>query len=318
MFNILQLIVAFSFIFVTNPATANILPKEVVIIVPNGPGSTIDVTARYLALKLSESTSSKFIVENKPGAGGNIAAKSLATSLPSGATLMLSSSVFVTGNHLLYKNTSVTQDDIVGIAGVNSVSFVLVTAKTRQIHSIEDLVAHIKANPNSASYGSSITTSITLAAEFLLYNNIQAVRVPYSTTAALARDLSAGVIDFIFTDMTTGLGLIQNNLATPILVTSNQRLPWLPDTPTVLEKNLPQLSLTSPIILYGPKGISNDILLFLRTEIQKILIEKQAITFFSNLGSQINFATEQEIYKLHREHKLYWERAVPAAGIVAQ
>lgn len=290
--------------------------KSLTLIVPNAPGSTIDISARYIARQLAPKLNQSVIVKNQPGAGGIIAARSLANAEPDGYTFMVNSTVFVTGNQFLYKNLGYNEDNFLPVTGISKVSFVLLVPGNSPNNSVSDLISFIKNN--TAYYGTSITTSHTMAAEFLRDNSIQATRIAYSNSAAVSRDLASGIIDFLFIDAGTGIGLIKNNFAKPLMVTSEVRLTQLSSVPTALEENMKNLLLSSPINLYAPRGVDKNIVEQLHNKMQSILSDDETAKFLFNIGAAPYFANSGQISNDHSNHTIYWKRAIAAAGIEAQ
>lgn len=292
--------------------------KPVTIIVPNGVGSTIDLSARYVAKHLETKFNQAFVIENKPGAGGIIGARQLAASQPDGYTFMVNSTVFITGNQFLFKNLNYVEDDFVPVAGISSVSFVLLVPVTHKANTVSELINYIKSNSGSVNYGTSITTSHTMAAEFLAYHNLVATRVPYSTSAAVSKDLSSAVIDFLFIDAGTANALIENKLAKPLMVTSETRMKKLPLTPTAIEQGMPNLTLVSPINIYGPKHLPQDIAQTIELAINEMLKQSETYEFLEKLSAEPYVANRNKILEDHKAHVIYWQRAVSAAGISMQ
>ena len=316
----MRFIFSLLFIFFTQIAMAkDVWPsKPVTIIVPNGVGSTIDLSARYIAKQLEAKFNQPFVIENKPGAGGIIGARQLATSPADGYTFMVNSTVFITGNQFLFKNLQYEEDDFVPVAGISSVSFVLLVPLNHKANTVAELINYIKINKGSVNYGTSITTSHTMAAEFLAYNNLSATRVPYSTSAAVSKDLSSDVIDFLFIDAGTANSLIENKLAKPLMVASENRMKNLPKVPTATELGMPNLTLVSPINLYGPKNLQPTIIREIEIAINDTLRQSETHKFFERLSAEPYVANSTRILEDHKKHVLYWQRAVTAAGIQMQ
>ena len=235
-------------------ATAQAWPtKPIKLIIPFAAGGTTDILGRLLAQQLTKDLGQNVIVENKGGAGGNIAAEFVAQSPADGYTIMLASGSMLTVNPSLYKKLPVNYSkDFVNITNVASGPMLLSVSNKIPVKNLNEFITYAKTK--DLNFGSAgIGSQVHMAAENLTYSaNIPATHVPYKGESAAINDLVSGQIDFMVGNLTAATGFAKAGQIKPIAVTSAKRIKQLPDVPTVAESGIPGFESTGWFGLVAP------------------------------------------------------------------
>ena len=252
--------------------------KPVHIVVPFAPAGTTDILARALAPELGKALGQTFIIDNKPGAGGNIGADAVAKAAPDGYTLLMGTVGTHAINAALYPKMPYDPvRDFVPIVLVAGVPNVLVMnpaqAAADEINSVADLIRYAKANPgklNMASSGNG--TSIHLSGElFKSLTGTYMVHFPYRGSGPALLDLIGGTMDLMFDNLPSALPQIKAGKLKALAVTSAQRSAALPDVPTVAEAGVKGFEASSWFGLFAPAGTPADIVNRIQQETAKAL-----------------------------------------------
>jgi tripartite-type tricarboxylate transporter receptor subunit TctC len=234
------------------------------LVVPYAPGGPLDRIARVLAEAVKDSLGT-VVVENKPGAGGNLGADQVARSAPDGRTLVMGAVATHAINPWLYAKIPYDPvKDFTPITRVAQVPNVLVmnaeAAATRGIKSVADLVAYAKAHPATLNYGSGGNGSAGhLAGElFKSSAGIFAVHIPYAGAAPMQLALLSGQVDFSFDNLASAAANIRSGRLKALAVTTAARAAAMPDLPTMAEAGLPQVAVDTWFGLFGPAGVPAD------------------------------------------------------------
>jgi tripartite-type tricarboxylate transporter receptor subunit TctC len=235
-------------------ATAQSWPtKPIKLVIPFAAGGTTDILGRLLAQQLTKDLGQNVIVENKGGAGGNIAAEFVAQSPADGYTIMLASGSMLTVNPNLYKKLPVNYSkDFVNITNVASGPMLLSVSSKMPVKNLNEFITYAKTK--DLNFGSAgIGSQVHMAGENLTYAaNIPATHVPYKGESAAINDLVAGQIDFMVGNLTAATGFAKTGQIKPIAVTSAKRVKQLPDVPTVAESGIPGFESTGWFGLVAP------------------------------------------------------------------
>jgi tripartite-type tricarboxylate transporter receptor subunit TctC len=219
------------------PAAAESFPDHPIkLIVPFGPGGPPDVAARIIGAYLSEHLG-PVVVENHVGAGGTLAARAVATSPPDGYTLLAGTAGSLSISPQLYKNAGINPlKEFAAVALVSSAPLVLAVHKSVPAHSVKELVAYAKANPGKLNYGAVIGTPPHLCGEMFKHiTGANIVFVPYKSASQATTDVLAGQMNMTFEGTTAMVPLIKSGQLRALAVTAPQRIPELPDVPTMDE-----------------------------------------------------------------------------------
>ncbi|HVE89607.1 MAG TPA: tripartite tricarboxylate transporter substrate binding protein [Burkholderiaceae bacterium] len=244
-------------------------------------GGTTDILTRAVSQKLSERMKQQFIVDNKPGGGGNIGTELAARATPDGYTLIVNSVGPIAVNPSLYKKLNINPlVDLVPIVKIADVPNVLVVHPSVPANTLAEFIAHMKANPGKLNYSSTgIGTSSHLSG-FMLTQRTGAdtVHVPYKGADAL-NDLLTGRVQFMFATIPSVIQHIQAGKLRALAVTSAQRSRALPEVPTVAEKTFPGFEAGSWFGFFAPKGTPQNVIAELNKAVNEVLpaLEAQMI-----------------------------------------
>jgi tripartite-type tricarboxylate transporter receptor subunit TctC len=229
--------------------------KPVHIIIGFTPGSVADTPARLLAAKFSAALGQQFIVENKPGAGSNIAAEYVARSPKDGYTLLMATAA-QTINQSTTKLTFDFQKDFAPIAVVANVPNLLVANPSLGAKTLKEVIAIAKAKPGALSFGSSgIGTSTHLAGELInVMAGIKLTHVPYSGSSQSLTDVLAGRIQLLFVPAAPAMQYVEKGQLIPIAITQGKRSAFAPNIPTMSEAGLPGYDIGLWFALVAPAG----------------------------------------------------------------
>ena len=241
-------------------------------------GGTTDILARAVSQKLSERLKQQFVVDNKPGGGGNIGTELAARAPPDGYTLIVNSVGPIAVNPTLYKKLNINPlVDLVPIVQIADVPNVLVVHPSVPAKTFEEFIAYMKANPGKLNYGSTgIGTSSHLSGFMLSQRTgAEAVHVPYKGADAL-NDLLAGRVQFMFATIPSVIQHIQAGKLRALAVSSVQRSRSLPDVPTVAEKGFPGFEAGSWFGFFAPKGTPQSVIAELNKAVNDVLPSLEA------------------------------------------
>ncbi len=252
--------------------------KPVRVVVGFEPGGTADTLARSVSNLLSKELNQTFIVENRPGAGANIATNLVVNSAPDGYTLIFNTVGPVAVNPTLYKNLPYdTLTDLVPIVQVANVPNVLVVPASLPLKNVEEFIAHLKANPGKLNYGSTgVGTAGHLTAVMLLgRSGAQATHIPYNSSNVIT-DLVAGRIQFMLATIPSVIQLVRNGKLRALAVTSEKRSRSLPDIPTLADSGYPGFQAGAWLGFFAPKGTPTEVVQKLNRSVNLVLPQLEA------------------------------------------
>ncbi|MGE8611428.1 MAG: Bug family tripartite tricarboxylate transporter substrate binding protein [Achromobacter veterisilvae] len=248
--------------------------QPVRLLVPYAPGGTTDLLARVVAKELGARLAGNVIVENRTGAGGNIAAAALARSQPDGYTLMMASVGQFAINPLIFSKPGYdAARDFTPVASVAEVPNVLVVNKTSPLHSIQDLIAQARTKPGQLTFASSGNGSSNHLAGVLFSSmaKVDSLHVPYKGSAPGVQALYAGDVSMMFDNLSSSLSHIRSGELRALGVTSTARVAQLPDVPTIAEAGLAGYEASAWFGIVAPAGIQAAISDRLNAEINAVL-----------------------------------------------
>ncbi|AZG07289.1 tripartite tricarboxylate transporter substrate binding protein [Pigmentiphaga sp. H8] len=290
------------------------------IVVTTAAGGSVDAIARAIAADLGKTLGQPVVVENRPGANGNIAAQHVKTSAPDGHTLlMLSSSTFTLNPFVLERVPFNPEKDFVPVAMTAGLNMVLVVAPGAKAATLKELVAAMKARPGELNYGSSGNGSLPqVAAELLaIRTGTRATHVPYKGIAPALNDLLAGQIDFMF-DSGTAMSHIQAGKLRALAVIGPNRLPIFPDVPTFKEAGVDGMEVAAGWHgIFAPAGTDPAIVDRLNAEINKSLRSAAMRERMNGMGFESVALPAAELGRALRQDLQRLGPIVKQAGITA-
>ncbi|MCC8427705.1 tripartite tricarboxylate transporter substrate binding protein [Reyranella aquatilis] len=243
------------------PAAAQDYPaRPIKIITAFGPGTATDIAARTIGQDIAIQTGQTVVIENKPGAEGQIAAQSAAAAAPDGYTLFFTTQTTQAINPHVYK--SLAYDPVKSfapVAGVTLGAQIVMVRNDLPARTVQEFVALAKAQPGKLSFGSGNGSSRGGAELFRIMTKTDLLGVPYKTQPQAITDLLGGRIDIIFSDFTVGLPPVLDGRARGLAVTSKQRIPGLDQFPTVDESGVPGFEMWAWTAMYAPAGTPRPI-----------------------------------------------------------
>jgi tripartite-type tricarboxylate transporter receptor subunit TctC len=296
--------------------------RTIRLIVPYAPGGPIDVTARFLAERVKDSLG-QVIIENRPGAGGNIGADAVAKAAPDGLTIGIAAVATHAINPWLYVRMPYNAaTDFAPITQILRVPNVLVmnadTATRLNIHSLKDMIAYARANPARLNYGSGGTGSAGhLAGEmFKAQAGIFAVHIPYNGGNPAQLGLLSGQVDFNFDNLATAAANIRAGKLKALAVTTARRSPALPEVPAVAE-TLAGFEIDTWWGLVAPAATPRDVVLRLNQGFVAALGSPEAKTRFAALFAEPVPSTPEAFAAMMKTELAKYEKVVKASGAKA-
>ncbi len=242
------------------PAQAQDYPtRPIKMIVPFPPGTATDMAARLVGQQLSLSLGQPIVVDNKPGAGGSIAAMEVVRSAPDGYTLLFSSNSAISSNVALLKKIPYDPNkDFTPVAGVGETALVLLVKTSSPVKNLQELVAYVKQRPGKVTAGYGSSSSQVSIAMLNKLGGLDTLLVPYKGIPLAVNDVLGGTLDYTFADIGNALAQTKGGTMRALGVTSPRRSPLVPEVPAIAEL-LPGFDITAWFAMVGPAGIPKDV-----------------------------------------------------------
>jgi tripartite-type tricarboxylate transporter receptor subunit TctC len=291
--------------------------KPITVIVPFPAGGTTDIVARLAGQALSQELGQQVVVENKPGAGGNIGAQQVARSAPDGYTLVMGTVGTHAINPALYKKMPYDHlKDFAPISRVANVPNILVANPSQPYKTVQELIAYAKANPDKVSFASSGNgTSIHLAGElFKTLTGVQMQHVPYKGSAPALADLMGGQTSIMFDNLPSAIGFVRAGKLRPIAVTTAKRSPELPEVPTVAESGVPGFDASSWFGLLAPAGTPPAVIKRIDDALLKAMATTDLKKKIEAQGGEPSAETPAQFAAFIQSETAKWAKVVQASG----
>jgi tripartite-type tricarboxylate transporter receptor subunit TctC len=300
-------------------ATPDYPARPVRIVVPFAPGGATDVLARMIGGKLTEAWGQQVVVENKPGAGGNIGAEAGARAAADGYTLTLCAAGFMAVNPSLYAKLPYDPvRDFAPIALVATAPFVLAVHPSLPVTSVKEFIAYAKARPGKLNYGAVPGAAAHLASEmFRMASGIDAVHVPYKGAGPATTDVIAGQIQFTFASTPGAIPHVKAGKLRALAVTSPKRVSGAPDLPTVAEGGGPAMSAQVWYGVVAPARTPREIVQRLYAEIDQIVKQPAMRERMQQNDFEPALMDPAAFGAFIRSEIATWAKVVKAAGIKA-
>ncbi len=291
--------------------------KPVRLVVPFPPGGPLDVTGRAIAQKLSEAWGQSVVVDNRPGAGGNIGADLVAKSPPDGYTVVMGALSTHAVNPSLYP--SMPYDAVKDFAPITLVAItpnVLVVNPALPVRSVQELVAYAKAHPNKLSFGSGSNGSAGhLAGElFKVETGTDVVHVPYKGAAPAMQALLAGDTQFMFDNLASAMPQVKAGKLRALAVTTAKRTSLAPELPTMAEAGVPGFDIATWFGLLATAGTPKDVVAKWNTDVVRILNSPEMRERLSAQGAEAAPTTPTEFAAFIAAEQPKYARIVKASG----
>jgi tripartite-type tricarboxylate transporter receptor subunit TctC len=303
----------------TRVSAAGTYPERPVqVIVPFAGGSASDVVTRVLLDRMGKEIGQPLIIENRPGAGGNIGTAVAARAEPDGYTLVMSASGPLAANKTLYHDLGYDPEkDFAPIGLFATFPNVIVVSAKLPVHNISEFIAYAKAHPNEIKYGSvGIGSSQHLSgAYFSQVAGIQMVHVPYRNISQYVTDLIAGIVPAGFQFLANVSGPLASGDARALAVTSTKRLPALPDVPTIAEAGVSGYESSGWLALLAPHGTPKPIIDKLNAALVAAISDATVRQRFTDLGAEPVSSTPEELAKFIVSEDAKWHDIIVKAGV---
>jgi len=312
-------VLAFLFMALGNAVVAQTYPaKPIRIVVPFPAGGIADLFSRHIGQKLTDTWGQPAIVDNRPGAGGNIGAEIVAKSPPDGYTLVMGSIGTHSVNVSLFSKLPYDPlRDFAPVALVMEAEGLLVMHPSVPVKSVKELVALARARPGQVAYASAgHGTASHLAGElFKSMAKVDMVHVPYKGNVPAITDLIGGQTSLLFATMPTVLPQVQAGRLKALAVTGSVRSPAAPKLPTIAEAALPGYSVTNWIGLFAPAGTQRDIVVKLNGETVRIMQAPEIQKRLLAEGAKFTPTTPDQFTAFVKSEIAKWAKVVKEAGI---
>ena len=292
-------------------------PIKIIVCVPAGGG--VDTVTRIVAEGLHQRLGQPVVVENRPGAAGNIGAEAVFTSDPDGYTLLASQPAPLTVNPLLYKKMNFDPTQFEPGAIMTSIANVLLVRPDFPARTANEFISFVKANPGKVNYASQGigTTSHLTAALFERVIGTKLVHVPYKGTAPALNDIIASHVDFIFMELASAIKLHQGGKARILAVATNKRIPSLPDIPTLDEVGVKGFESGTWNALAAPPKTPAAVIAKLNKAVNEVLQSREAQDHFAQISLRAAGGSPAEAAAFIRKETEVWGGVIKDARIEA-
>jgi len=313
------------FIFAALLAAAPVLAQQpypnrpVTIVVPFSPGTGIDILARTLGERFNARWGVPVVVENRPGASGNIGAEAAAHAAPDGYTLLMTATSFATNVALAKRLPYDPQESFAPVALVATGTLALVVAPSSPARTIREFVDLVRVKPGALNYASTGNGTVQHLTMELLKQalGIDLVHIPYKANAGAITDVAGGHVEAMITPVHTAGPLVKQNRLRMLAVLSAERSPVFPSVPTLKEEGFPDLEVEVWYAMFAPVGTPQPVVARLNSEVQEILASNEVRDALAKQGLSPVGGSPERLAELLRTELARWPRVVANAGIKA-
>ncbi|MBP7351657.1 Bug family tripartite tricarboxylate transporter substrate binding protein [Comamonas sp. UBA7528] len=291
--------------------------KPINIIVPFSAGGTTDILARIVGQYLGEELGQPVIIDNRPGAGGNIGGMAAARASADGYTLFMGTVGTHAINQSLYSKMPFDPiKDFAPLSRVATVPNLLVANPAQPFKNVKELIAYAKANPGKVNFGSSGSgSSVHLSGElFKSMTKVDMVHVPYKGSAPAMTDLLGNQISVMFDNMPSAIQHVRSGKLRPIAVTTAKRSRELPDVPTIAEAGVPGYEATSWFGLWAPVKTPADVQQKLHAALVKVLKNPAVVKKIEDQGGDVVIDTQAQFDAYIKSEAAKWGKVVKESG----
>ena len=291
--------------------------RAVTLVVAFTPGGPSDVLARIVGKQLEKVLNQPFVIENRPGGAGNIAAEYVARAKPDGYTLLMGNNSILATNAALFSKLSFdAEKDFAPISLVGTQPNILVVNPSVPVHTVAELIALARKEPGKLNYGNSgLGAAAHLSAElFKSEAHVDLVGISYKGAAPALQDVIADHVQVMFATSASVIGHIKSGLVRPIAVTTLKRFSLMPELPTVAESGLPGFDATTWHGLVAPAGTPPEMIETLHRATVEALNDPETQKRLNDLGVEITPSTPQEFAAYIKSEIPKWTAVVKASG----
>lgn len=291
--------------------------RPITLVVPNPPGGLVDTSARLLSEPLSRVIGQTVVVDNKPGASGNIAYQYVANAKPDGYTLLISYSGYHVGNPALFEKLSWDPKDFSPVALLTVSTNVIAVHPSVPVNNLKEFIAYAKANPGKLNYASQGNGSVShIGTEmFKQSTGTDMTHVPYKGSGPAIQDVLAGQVQVFISTPPSLMQHVQSGKLKGLAVTGKNRHPGMPNVPTTAEAGLPSFQLESWVALYAPAGTPAPIITKLTNAVKKGLALPEVKERSDTAGVELRYLNPAATDALVKKELPYWNKAIKSANI---
>ena len=291
--------------------------KPIRMVIPYPPGGPTGVMGRLVATKLPELLGQPVIVDNKPGASGQMGAAEVAKAAPDGYTFLTNASIHVINPHVYSKPMVDPIREFTPVALIGVVPLVMVVPPMQPAKDVKEFIAWARANPGKVNFASASSASAQhLAGEhFKQVTGIDMQHVPYNGSGPALADLVGGHVQLMFDSLPSSMSFIRSGKLKALGASSTKRLAVLPDVPTLIEAGVPDFDLTTWYGVWAPVGTPKDIVARMNAEIVRLVVMPDMKEKLAGLGVEASAFTPEQFAAFNRTEYERWGRIVRAANI---
>lgn len=301
-------------------AAAQAFPnRSLTLVVPNPPGGIVDTSARLVSESMSKLIGQPVVVDNRPGASGNIAYGMVARAPKDGYTLLVSYSAYHVGNPAMFSKLPWEQKDLAPVALLTAATNVITVHPSVPVNSLRDFLSYLKANPGKLNYASQGNGSLSHVGTALFEQATQTdmQHIPYKGSGAAIQDVLAGNVQVFITTPPSVLGHVQAGKLKALAVTARTRHPSLPNVPTTTEAGLAGFELEAWVALFAPAGTPPDVIAKLSAEVKRALDLPESKQRAAAAGVELRYQGPAELAGLVQRETDYWGKVIRGRNITA-
>jgi tripartite-type tricarboxylate transporter receptor subunit TctC len=290
--------------------------KPIRYLVPFPPAGATDITARIIADKIAGPLGQPVVVENRPGAAGNVGTELVSKAAPDGYTILQCTVAQSISQTLYAKLNYDLEKDLAPVAMIALVPNVMEVNPSVPAKSVAEFIAYAKSRPGKINFASSGSgTSIHMSAEmFMMLTGVKMVHVPYKGSGPALADLIGGQVDVMFDNLTSSIGFIKAGKLRALAITSATRYPELPDLPTMQEAGVPGYEATAWFGMLAPKGTPRSVVARINGEVNKALAQPDVKEKLAQQGAVASAWTPEQFGEFIHNEISKWGKVVKASG----
>ncbi len=299
-------------------ASAQAFPtKPITLVVPNPPGGLVDTSARLVAEPLARVIGQSVVVDNKPGASGNLAYQTVARAAKDGHTLLVSYSGYHIANPILMDKLPWELKDLTPVGLITVATNVIAVHPSVPANTLKEFIAYAKQHPGKLNYASQGNGSVShIGTEiFKLQTGVSMVHVPYKGSGQAIADVLGGQVELFITTPPSVMQHVQSGKLKALAVTGKTRHPGMPNVPTVAEAGLANFELESWVALYAPAGTPPAVLQKLSLDVKRSMELPETKQRADAAGIEVRYLSPAETSKVLERETAEWAKAIKAANI---
>jgi tripartite-type tricarboxylate transporter receptor subunit TctC len=290
--------------------------RSIRFIVPFPPGGTADAVARIVSLHLTQAMGQQWLVDNRPGADGALAAGIVIKAAPDGYTLFFGTNSPMSAVPALRKNPPYDPlKDFTPIGLIGLPTFILFVTPTLPAKTLTELIDYARANPGKLNYGTGNAAAIVLTAQFKMLAKLDIAEIPYKGDAAVTADLMGGRLQFSFMAPTPALAQARAGRLRMLAVLLQQRSSLVPEVPTIAEAGMPGVTISPWLGMFGPAGMHRELVTRLSRELNAVLTRPDIRDQIGRQGAEVRPTTPAELAAHTKEQYQTWAKVIRETNI---